>query len=70
MTTRHQHLRKSRLALGIAVICVIFGLESSVAHRVMPSPYSWLLWTVLSVVGVAALVGHFWFRHQSRRACD
>lgn len=32
--------RKSAIALGVAVICRLFLLESSFAHRVTPNPAS------------------------------
>ncbi len=47
------HARNARLCLGGAVICVLFLIETFVAHQSRPnnaSPYAW------SILGAVALV--------------
>jgi hypothetical protein len=47
--------RRARIALGIAVVALVFLGESVVAHRVAPHPASPWVWTVLGVTGIGAL---------------
>ena len=61
-------LRKSKLALGVFVICVLFGVETVTADAVRPNPASPIVWAALGIVGAAALVAFFWFRAQARRS--
>jgi hypothetical protein len=67
-SARDRHLRRSRIALGVCVICAVFGLETGFAHHKMPSPLSPLVWGLLGVIGVGALVVWAWSRAQARRA--
>jgi hypothetical protein len=50
------HDKRSKIALGVAVICLLFLLESAQAHRVSPHPASPLLWSLLAAGGIGALV--------------
>jgi multisubunit Na+/H+ antiporter MnhB subunit len=59
--------RKSKIALGIFIICLIFGLETRLADARMPNPLSPLVWTVLGLVGACALAASLWFRHKGKQ---
>lgn len=58
--------KRSKIALGVAVICVLFILETLQANRVSPNPNSPVVWAVLGGVGVAALVYALWCRRRAR----
>ena len=58
--------RKSAIALGIAVISFVFIVETSIAHRAMPSPHSPIVWTVLGVTLLGGVVMAAWFRRRAR----
>jgi drug/metabolite transporter (DMT)-like permease len=60
-------LRRSRIAFGVAAICVLFLVETMVAHRSAPSPASPWIWVTLGMVGVGACGGGLWWRAQARR---
>lgn len=59
--------KRAALALGAAVVCVLFGIETSVAHRIAPNPASPLVWTGLALGGGVALAVWAWCRLQLRR---
>ena len=63
-------LRRSRLAFGIGVVCVMFLVETSVADRVTPNPASPVVWAVLGTVVVVALLASAWWRYQAGRTSD
>jgi hypothetical protein len=67
---RKELQRKSAIALGISVICLLFLLETSFAHRVMPSPASPVVWGVLGAVGAIALALSIYFRLKAQSARD
>ncbi|HEY6133367.1 MAG TPA: hypothetical protein VIW70_05275 [Rubrivivax sp.] len=67
---KSQWLKKSQTALGVAVICVLFLVETSLADRAFPSPLSPFIWAALSIAGVLAVVAYFWCRTQARRVED
>ena len=48
--------RRAKLSFGVAALCVVFGLESAVAHHTAPSAASPFVWATLAVVGLGALV--------------
>jgi 4-hydroxybenzoate polyprenyltransferase len=52
--------RKAALALGVACICLVFLMETWVAHQRMPSAASPYVWGGL--VGVALLALGCWLR--------
>jgi len=58
--------RRSAIALGIAVISFVFIVETSIAHRAMPSPHSPVVWTVLGVTLLGGAVMAAWFRRRAR----
>jgi hypothetical protein len=58
--------RKAAIATGIAVICVLFGVESAVAHHHVPSPLSWLVWTLLGAVGTVSAVAAIAYRRRAK----
>ncbi len=60
--------KKSQLSFGIALICLLFLLETWNADRQLPNPASPVIWTVLGMVGAVALVLAAWFRHKARRS--
>ena len=60
--------RKSAIALGVSLICGLFLLETSFAHRVTPSPASPFVWSVLGAVGAGALALSIYFRWKSKSA--
>jgi drug/metabolite transporter (DMT)-like permease len=64
------YLKKSRLAFGIAVICGVFLLETSFAHRKMPSPASPYVWAGLGMAALLALAYGLWCRQRAKRASD
>jgi hypothetical protein len=62
--------RKSAIALGISLICLLFLLETTLAHRVMPSPASPFVWSLLGAVGAIALALSVYYRRKALSATD
>lgn len=61
------HARRSKIALGLAVIQLLFISETMVADRRLPNPLSPLIWTVLGIGVVVCLAFAAWSRAQARR---
>jgi uncharacterized membrane protein YdcZ (DUF606 family) len=47
---------RASIALGIGVICLLFLIETSFAHRTYPSAASPFVWAVLGGVGAISFV--------------
>jgi hypothetical protein len=60
--------RRAALCLGASLVCLVFLLETWVAHQRLPSPASPYVWSTLGLASVAGLAGWAWFRRRSRRA--
>lgn len=61
-------LRKSRLAFGVALICLLAAAETVVAHHAQPNPLSVGVWAVLGSAAGAALVAALWLRRRWQQA--
>jgi di/tricarboxylate transporter len=66
--TARDWTRRSQLCFGVAVICVLFLVETAVAHRSVPHPASPIIWGVLGLVGVGAALTAVVCRLRARRA--
>lgn len=62
----NEYARKSKIALGLAVICLVFLLETSVAHRTTPSPASPYVWSGLGLTALGCLVYALWAHRKSK----
>ncbi len=60
--------RRAAISLGIAFIALVFLLETSIAHRISPSPWSPWAWALLGAMAVGGILGWSWFRHRAHRA--
>ena len=60
--------KKSQLAWGICVICILFLLETWNANRLLPNRASPLIWSLLRI-GAAVSAGlALWFARAAKRA--
>ena len=59
--------RKSKIALGVVVICALAIGETSIADHLRPNSASPIIWSVLATVAILALGAHFWFKSRARR---
>jgi hypothetical protein len=62
------YLRRSQLAFGLSLICLLFLLETWNADRVMPHPASPFIWAALGLAGGVAFAAGCWWRYQARQA--
>lgn len=67
---KSDYLRRSRIAAGIGIVLLIMLFETVNVHRIMPSPYSPLVWTLLGVGGFACLAYAGWAKLKSNAAPD
>ncbi len=58
--------RKARLCLGGAVVCVLFLIETFVAHQSRPNDASVYVWSGLGIVAFTLLVLAGWFHARSK----
>jgi hypothetical protein len=61
-------LRRSRLAAGVALICLLAAAETVVAHHARPNDLSVWVWAVLGSAGTVALGATLWFRQRWKHA--
>jgi hypothetical protein len=62
----NEYAGKSRIALGLFAICLVFLLEAFVAHRTAPNPASRFVWAGLGLAAVACLVYGVWAHRRSK----
>jgi drug/metabolite transporter (DMT)-like permease len=62
--------RQAAIALGIGLICLVFLLETAIAHRTHPSPASPYVWGGLGTVALLAFGRVLWLRLRRRRDGD
>jgi peptidoglycan/LPS O-acetylase OafA/YrhL len=60
--------RKSQIAWGLCLICLLFLLETWNADRAMPNPASPLVWAVLGTLAAVCLVLALWLGRRVRQA--
>lgn len=60
--------RKSQLAWGACLICVLFLLETWNADRLLPNPLSPLVWTLLGTGGAVSAALALWFGRRAAQA--
>ena len=61
-------LDRSRIALGIGVINLVFLVETINVDRITPNPASPVVWTVLGLIGGGSTACALWCRSKARRA--
>ena len=67
-TPAERLLRRSRIAWGVAVIALVFLMETWSVHQRMPQPASPYVWGLLVGVALAASVAAVAWGRQARRA--
>lgn len=58
--------RRSKIALGLGVVQLLFIGETWVANHHLPNPASPYVWTALGIGVVVALACAAWFHRRSR----
>lgn len=59
--------RQIAIALGVGLICLVFLLETAIAHRTMPSPASPYVGSGLGAVALLAFARAAWLRWRRPR---
>lgn len=67
MNTAAQHARRARIALGFALILLLFLGETIVAHQRLPQPASPVVWALLGGGAIVCLGLGAWYRRAARR---
>jgi drug/metabolite transporter (DMT)-like permease len=65
---RETWLNKSRIGFGIAVIALVFLVETHNVDRSTPNPASPVVWSILGLVGLLSLGYAVWCRHKAKLA--
>jgi peptidoglycan/LPS O-acetylase OafA/YrhL len=60
--------KRAQIAWGLALICLLFLLETWNADRLLPNKASPLIWTVLALAALVLAAAALWFGHRARRA--
>ena len=58
---------RGSIAMGMAVICLLFLIETVVAHQTTPNALSPLVWSVLGCVGIVSVVLAAVWRARAKR---
>lgn len=66
--TASDSMRRSQPGVGAALLCVLFLVETAVAHRSVPHPAPATRWSVLAIMGAGAVVAGIVRRLRARRA--
>lgn len=62
--------RRAKIAWGIALIALVFLLETTFAHHKYPSPASPFVWALLGTIAAVAVGYGLWCRARARSAGD
>lgn len=61
--------QRSRIALGVCVIALMFLSETVVVHMKVPNPASPVVWALLGTIAVAAAAYAIWCHRKWRAGC-